>query len=282
MDRMNIPPFGATRRGDAKSQSLVVLVAGFPDSETSAFGPVLDSLAEHHRVFSLCLPDYSQSLVSKKKRWGYSWSELLEGLHLKINELQTNDGVLREKYFLVGHDWGSHLVSLYENKYSSFVKKIVLLDVFTPQRKHNRLTNFQIFSILSYQWSFALSYIIHETISRFIGNRIYFMAGKIFMYCFPSIGKASSPGDASFCYPYLHYWKDIFLKRALKPRFPETPTLYLFGGRKTLHFHSKEAIKELALRPGNKVKEVDDAGHWLTLEKPEEVTKEILSFLEDD
>lgn len=276
----------AIRLGEKSSKSLVVLVAGFPDTATSAFGTLLDSLAENHRVYAICFPGYESSSMTKSKRrsWGYSWSEILEGLHFTIQELKKEDGIVIESFFLIGHDWGSHLSLLYQIKHSSEVKKLVLLDVLTANRGQ-QLNYFQMISILSYQWSFALIYLIHELASKYLGNLLFNLVAYTFLsIIFPSIGRPRrrmSEVDASFLYPYFYFWRDYFFYSAQQPSFPSCATLLLYGADKTLHFHGSHAAAELSSMPNCVVKSIP-GGHWFHLQQPVKVLKEIRTFFGDN
>lgn len=58
--------------GDEAAEPIVFL-AGFPDDQLSAFGPLIDKLKSNHRILTLCFPDFdikhgSQQL--KPRPWG--------------------------------------------------------------------------------------------------------------------------------------------------------------------------------------------------------------------
>ena len=274
------------RLGNTSSKSLVIFIAGFPDTATTAFGPLLENLAEDHRVYAICFPgnEYS-SLTQPRRRWGYSWRELLEALHFSIQELQKEDGTAFESFILIGHDWGSYLSSLYQKKYSSAVEKLVLLDVLVSDSGHHQFSYIQLISILFYQWAFALAYLVHEGISKKIGNILFYVTFYIFLaVLFPSIGKPQrslTEIDASFLYPYYYFWRDYFHSaKQQQHRLPTCATLFLYGADKTLHFHSYHAAAELSSMPNCVVKCVP-GGHWFHLEQSAKVLKEIRAFLGD-
>jgi pimeloyl-ACP methyl ester carboxylesterase len=185
---------------------------------------------------------------------------------------------------LIGHDWGSHFSLLYQIKYTSKVKKLVLLDVLTANRGQ-QLNSFQMIAIISYQWAFAFTYIIHELFSKSLGNILFNSIAYVFLsIIFPSIGqprRCMSEVDASFLYPYFYFWRDYFFFSTQQPPFPNCATLLLYGADKTLHFHGSHAATELSSMPNCVVKSIP-GGHWFHLQQPTMVLKEISTFFGDD
>jgi pimeloyl-ACP methyl ester carboxylesterase len=64
-----------------------------------------------------------------------------------------------------------------------------------------------------------------------------------------------------------------------KLSLPKTPTLFLFGGKKRVMFHSSSYLDALEKDPASAYKEYQDCGHWLHWTNADEVYSDILTFL---
>jgi len=82
---------------------------------------------------------------------------------------------------------------------------------------------------------------------------------------------------------YLFVIYQAFLFRCLyilqKLSVPKTPTLFLFGGKKRVMFHSPSYLDALEKDPASAYKEYQDCGHWLHWTNADEVYSDILKFL---
>ena len=111
---------------------VLVLVAGFPDDNISAYGQEnIDHFSKFYYVISLCLPGYAKKAG---RPWGYDFDELVKMMNDTIEHVFTSASVSRTgvssiKIYLIGHDWGAYLAQLYENKYPEKIIKMCLLDV---------------------------------------------------------------------------------------------------------------------------------------------------------
>ena len=74
----------------------------------------MPAFAATHTVVSLALPGYEGPPVSE--RWGLSFEVLIE----KLQETIASVGG-PEKYYLVGHDWGAYLCTLYAEDHADEV-----------------------------------------------------------------------------------------------------------------------------------------------------------------
>lgn len=110
---------------------ILVLVAGFPDDNISAFGQEnIDHFSKFYYVISLCLPGYAKHAG---RRWGYDFDELVKMMNDTIEYALVSASIpattSSSKIYLIGHDWGAYLAQLYENKYPEKINKMCLLDV---------------------------------------------------------------------------------------------------------------------------------------------------------
>ena len=57
-----------------------------------------------------------------------------------------------------------------------------------------------------------------------------------------------SAPDFKTCYPYFVLWTDLVLGRAWMPAMPSMPTLFIYGTRKRMMFHTNRFLDELRER----------------------------------
>ena len=82
------------------------------------------------------------------------------------------------------------------------------------------------------------------------------------------------------CYPYFVLWTDLLLGRAWMPAMPSMPTLFIYGTRKRMMFHTDRFLAELRERTDGSRSVALDCGHFLQAQKPDEVAAELTSFFE--
>ena len=89
-----------------------------------------------------------------------------------------------------------------------------------------------------------------------------------------------SAPDFKTCYPYFVLWTDLVLGRALLPAMPSMPTLFIYGTRKRMRFHTDRFLDELRERTDGSRSVALDCGHFMQAQKPKEVAAELTSFFE--
>ena len=89
-----------------------------------------------------------------------------------------------------------------------------------------------------------------------------------------------SAPDFKTCYPYFVLWTDLVLGRAWMPAMPSMPTLFIYGTRKRMMFHTDRFLNELRERSDGSRSVSLDCGHFLQAQKPDEVAAELTSFFE--
>eukprot|EP01041_Mallomonas_annulata_P000736 gene736-1414_t len=278
------PRFPHATFGNIKSKSLIILVSGFPDSEISGWGQVLENLETDNRVIALCLPGLSSRQdKNPNKSWGYSISELVEGLHLTIHQLLMEEETKYSKFVLIGHDWGSYLAQLYQNRYSDDVSKIICLDV--GQIPFKNATLFQMIVIIFYQGWFAISYLISQIFGSFLGNTSLYLSlplMTLFGPC-PYEKKLTIPFSqfhVGLCYIYLRFGMAYVTGNLPRSHFPSCPLLYIYGTMKRIMFHDSAFIQNIrTLSPSGSRYVAVDTGHWMMLDAPDICLAEIRSFL---
>jgi pimeloyl-ACP methyl ester carboxylesterase len=221
------PKIEIGKKGDKKPT--IIFLAGFPDNQLSPWGCHLrDSISKDYHTIFLCLPGFEERGVPK--RWGHNFNELLDLMNLTILNGTEKD----EKIFLVGHDWGSHISLLYQNKFPERVQKLVLLDI--GMLKLSTATFSQIWHIALYQGWFALSFLFSQFFGKAVAYR-YFYLFHLVAFCFPGLWyktdedlKAKGELDNNIVYrtyPYFYLWKSLVTFTIKYPTFPTCPLLYM-------------------------------------------------------
>ena len=273
--------------GDAGAPKVLVMLAGFPDDETSSWGDVLLYLQtsksfRDYRIMCCCLPDYEKGSVGKaKKPWGYTIDECVALLKSTIDKHVPNS---RQKVTLVLHDWGSLVGQLYENRFPERVDRCVLLDVgqgLGPGKAFPLLgpaTPYAI--ILLYQLWWASAYVVSQLVWAALGELLFALYGLLVpSFMWPTTLKSQDiprPREevgVALCYPYFQFWRAMFFsgaeqRRRMKPRKLSCPALFLFGADKNVMFHSARFIAELDTRSDGSRHVALDASHWMTRGPP--------------
>jgi pimeloyl-ACP methyl ester carboxylesterase len=273
--------------GNEKSDEDVVMLAGFPDDQTSGWGAVLANLMSLGtcRIICLCFPDHEKDATPKP--WGYSCEEVLAMLNNTIDLLIPDKS---KKVNFVMHDWGSFYGLVYENRFPQRVKKLVALDVGVISSIRSPPV-MDLVKILLYQWWFAGSYLVSQAINFNLGNYLF----KLFFRITPSclhpwphdkiFHRKDQEVTVSVCYLYYHFWRKYILSLSLRPfeaKYPTSPTYFIWGRMKGLMYHEAGFLTHLRSLAHCKCLEIETSGHWLQHSSPETVTSEIVSFLHLD
>jgi pimeloyl-ACP methyl ester carboxylesterase len=237
----------------SKTKKPLVLLSGFPDDTFSAWGQEnIEAFAKDYYLICLCLPGYAKKPIQP---WGYDFNDLITMMHRTIHNLVS------EKFFLMGHDWGSIIVQLYQAKYPSDVIKLCLLDI-GQDMPFSALAMF-------YQTWFAIAYVLSQILGFGVGDAFF----KIYFILCAILPINPTPNDKVYrdkmeisvllCYPYYYLLKAALtgqLKSILVP-FPTCPILFLFGTGKRIMFHGPEFLARL--RGAGCQHIAVRAGHWL-------------------
>jgi pimeloyl-ACP methyl ester carboxylesterase len=199
----------------------IVLVAGFPDNQTSGWGHVLpERLAKEYHLIMLCLPGFEDG--GKVRPWGYDFDELIEGMHGTIAPLLAPN----EKFTLLAHDWGGQLSYLYLEKYSSFVSKYITVDVGLLEMKNTP------YSIFIYQAWFAIAFAFSQIFRTLLGTIVMVIIFLPGLRGFLPTRNENLPRKrehvhAGLCYPYYYKYRNMIKGQYPKVIFPTVPTLYV-------------------------------------------------------
>lgn len=270
-----------------KGAPLLVFVAGYPDSELSAFGKMIEEFKEEYEILSIAMPGMDTKTVEnrdfEKIGWGHAFTDIPYLLKNTIIEALGKT----KPYVLVGHDWGAYVCGQYINEMRGTDKKrvsqLILLDVgsFGDVGMFGAYTSMV---IAIYQGLLALAFFLYKLFGEFIGMlpvKMFFILCMFFPFFSPTMKGDRMPRrmrefHVSMCWPYFRFWTAPFLRQ---PKLPvDTPFLFIYGKRKNIMFHTDTALSRIAANPIQKYAAVD-AGHWLQVEKSEEVAKLIRDFV---
>jgi len=279
--------FPYQQKGNLRSKNILVMLAGFPDNETSSWEPLIDRLSARsnadYRMICLCLPGFEDGTpAAPVPRWGYSFDALVDLLHATLEELLPGTDA---KFTLLLHDWGSYVGLLYQTRHPDKVKAVVALDVGLLDLASAPLHH--IFVICFYQWCFATSFLVSALLGTAAGEALFVLASvalRLLPFLSPCpherLPRPVKDIKVRMCYPYLRIWLDVFTGRNVHPRFPAVPFLYLFGERKNVMFHSPSFLRRLDNTPGCRWRSFA-CGHWMMHSEADGVADEVRRFLVD-
>lgn len=223
------------------------------------------------------MPDYDKKKLDKP--WGYGFEEIVDMLSRVIRKHTCES----ESVTLVAHDWGAFVAILYANKYPDTIKNLITLDV-GCEIPLGLVT-------VTYQLWLAIAFIFNQL---WLGT-----IGDLMMFFFPwkTIGpcpyetkipkRLSGRGGSHMCYPYFQLWmcspyyqlwNMVFGKGPVDVPIPRLPYLYVFGKNKRSTFHGPDFLEKLSQRSDCCYKMLD-CGHFIQVQKPDELEMEMRSFL---
>ncbi|GHH42720.1 alpha/beta fold hydrolase [Lentzea cavernae] len=258
--------------------SPVVLIHGFP--QTSAeWRPQLDALARKHDVIAVDLRGTGNSGVPAT---GYDTVQLAEDVHALLVKLGVNNGVQ-----VVAHDVGAWIAYPYAAMWPAEVSRIVVME---GPIVDESLYGFPALAPEGglYVWHFGLfQKKLAEQLVR--GHEREFVEGFVDQYL--AVKDAFGPADYEYYARYLRQpgrfraWMQMY--RAIDTDVRQTAELsaagplrmpvLAVGGEKALGGSVGAQWSKYATNVDTRV--LAGTGHWVTEERPEEVTKLLAEFL---
>jgi len=185
--------------------------------------------------------------------------------------------------------------------------KIVLFDVCTGPHRHMKdlpsarsMTPSDIFVSLFYKIMFAITFLCYRFVGTGLAYAVHFL-GLGVMSSFKIGPLLEIDRDYELCipcprlfymmYPYYKLFQSLLtgnakvFKDATMPMdLKKTPCLYLYGTEKRVQFHEDICVKVLEReekegRSLSKAVAVEDAGHWLYVQKFDVCFNEVKTFL---
>jgi pimeloyl-ACP methyl ester carboxylesterase len=260
------------------SGSPVVLLHGFP--QTSAeWEPQLEALAEDHTVIAVDLRGTGNSSVPKK---GYDTAQLADDVHKLLTQLNLNKGVQ-----IVAHDIGAWIAYPYAAMWPDEVSRMVVMEGPIPDRS---LYTFPAFPAEGELSTWHLGFFQKDFAQDLIrGHERDLVKGFVEQYL--AVDGAFDDRDYEFYARYLREpgrftaWMDMYQALhtdiAQNEEFREagllTMPILAVGGEEALGSAVGTQWQGYAADVETQV--MADTGHWLTEERPQELTTMLLEFL---
>lgn len=250
--------------GNPEGETLI-LVHGWPDN-SSVWENQTPSLKSHFRCVLITLPNFGDT----HHPGGFKFQVLIERLNETILKVQLEGEVI-----YMGHDWGAFIGYLYEQKYPKKIRRMVMMDV-GGQLLPNPL---EALLIVCYQWTLASLWIMGGVFPAFATT-----LSQSFARLMGVPQKQSEQLRSSWNYPYFYLWRAVFFpwfgdyKVLLMSYRPQSPILYLYGGKKPLMFHSKAWLR-LIDKTGGKSECIPEGDHWFLISHHKEINPSIVDWL---
>jgi pimeloyl-ACP methyl ester carboxylesterase len=254
----------------------IVLLHGWPQS-WYCWRKIMPALAERYTVIApdlRGLGDSSRPLEGYEKHLVAADIWTLLRTHLKL-----------EKFFLVGHDWGGPVAFCLAATHPDAVRRLVMLDTAVPGDGSGT------FSQRGRRWHHAF----HQTADlpeALVSGREEIYLGWFYRHYGFQPGAISpedeqeylrtyrQPGSlrSGFAY-YRALDKDVAHNQALLTRGKLNMPVLALGGGKAFGRGGDtfDSLQRVATDVHGGV--VDNCGHWMVEEQPEEISKRILEFL---
>mmetsp|Transcript_72900 Transcript_72900/g.207684 ORF Transcript_72900/g.207684 Transcript_72900/m.207684 type:complete len:172 (-) Transcript_72900:107-622(-) len=154
-------------------------------------------------------------------------------------------------------------------------------------------TPLQIVVIMAYQVWLACAFFVSQLFQGLGGHAV----GDVMCGIFPWKWIGPTPSEYKIprhlrevhswmCYPYLRLVTAGLMGKQPKPAFPPAkgiPLLYIYGKKKRVFFHTSSFIRNIDReegRGGTAYRMLDQCGHWVQTQAPDEVASDMGKFLE--
>lgn len=256
---------------------VIIFLAGFPDTVKS-WSRLKPHFESTHHVVTLALPDYESNKLNKF--WGYSFTEIINNIKQLIHYYREEKGC--KTIHLVGHDWGSYMVSLFSSRYPHLVTKLVLLDigVMVPTEMDVKTFLVNASYVLYLAFMFLLSRIIFDKfVLVLIGLYPWYFIGPCPYERSLPCAKNLYEIKAYMTYPYFHMVFNPEDKSIKLGKLGTIPTLYCYGTKKRVLYHTKRFLDILNKNPNSQIVELKDMTHWFHWTEPEKTAEILMDFL---
>ena len=263
----------------AGSGDPVVLLHGWPQS-WYCWRKVIPALAQRYMVVA---PDLRGLGDSSRPLDGYDKRTIAEDIW-KL----TREHLGLERCFLVGHDWGGPVAFCLAATHPDAIRRLVMLDTAVPGDGSGT------FSQHGRRWHHAFHQTADLPEALVAGREDIYLGWFYRQYGFTA--GAIGPDDieeylrtyrqpgalrAGFAY-YRALDRDVAYNQSLLSRGKlQMPVLALGGGKGFGRgVETLESLKRVALDVRGGV--IEDCGHWMVEEKPEEVLRAVLGFFAEE
>lgn len=291
--------------GPKSAERLVFFQAGYPDNQMAFRDLALRMAGENSLVAISCLPEFDcDGLQPLQRAGGYTFDEMAICFGQAVDVFRTEAATPNLPLTLVLHDWGVYPGILWTNRCikdgSGAPDKLVIFDVLPDTGTSNIPTRDNLIHLI-YASQFAICFGLSRVCNSlavlwyvFTSSWIFGILGRwLSPVGVPDLSQGGSrariPDLAALtrmAYPYWHVFREWFVgggahsdELKLPPFGSTLPLLYLYGANKNTMFHTNEMLVALDAAEGCKQIEIQDAGHWLFLQKPEECWQQLKSFV---
>ena len=246
---------------EGQGAETIVMVHGWPDTyrlwdHQAAF------LSKQYRCVRFTVPGFD---IAGPKR-ALTATGLVEFLREVVDRVSPDRPVT-----LMLHDWGCVHGYEYAMRYPQRVARIVGVDIGNPRSLAPALSLSQKLMVLGYQSILAVAWkvggsagdVVHRKMAHWLGAR----ADPELIH-------------SGMGYPYWNTWFGRgHPENKIQHFMPECPTLFVYGRRKPVMFHTPKWLEWLKnKRPENRVVEFD-AGHWLMRQQPDRFNQVVSDWL---
>ncbi|WUD70582.1 alpha/beta hydrolase [Streptomyces sp. NBC_00510] len=260
--------------------SPVVLIHGFPQTWTE-WRQQMGPLSKKHTVIAVDLRGMGNSQVTKS---GYSTAQLAGDVHQLLKQLKLNNGIE-----VVGHDVGSSVSYAYAAQWPSEVRRMAVMEAPVPDESFYTIPALEADPNKPSAWHFGL-FQLPLAEQLIAGHERAFVKGIVGEYLGQN-KSAFTPSDYDF---YAHYlkqpgrttaWMSVYrqfredirqnAKFAAEGKL-KMPILAI-GGSESFGEGIPAQWRKYAVNVEGRV--LEGSGHWVTEEKPQELTALLQSFL---
>ena len=243
----------------------VVLLHGFPQTWYE-WHRIMPALAERYTVIA---PDLRGMGASSKPASGYDNQTVAEDIYQLVRCLDL------EQISIVGHDFGGPVAYAYAAAHSDDVRRLVIMEAVIPGMDSPETLNFS-----QNYWHIDQSLIVGRErmylawfFRKFGYNPAAFAEADIDEYVrwYSAVGAMRSALQY-----YRNGQQDSAHNKENKQRKLAMPVLAM-GGEHSLGSNVEVGMRDFASDVRGSV--IKDCGHWIAEEQPEELTRQLLTFL---
>ncbi len=223
---------------------VLFFVQGWPD-DASLWEPAVEAWKERYRCVRVSMPG-SGGVPSVRD--GYTTDDVVEALARCIRSVSPGRAVT-----VIAHDWGAFWSYIVHHRHPELIARLVGLDV----APHIKPSAQELVLIATYQGLLASAFSIGGALGDWMTRKMARLLG--------APGRPETIGHA-MNFPYRNSVYEAAhggFGQHTRGYWPTVPTLYAYGTRKPLMFHSQRWLQHVQSTGGKLV--ALDCGHWVQL-----------------
>ncbi len=262
--RLRVYDSARNNRSYNEDNPVIILLHGSP-GQISNWKHIIPCLEKHYRVIAFDQRGYGES----DKPLKVSLEDYLEDLGQLIQKLNLR----QDNIILVGHSFGGLVAQEYASRHR--IRGLVLIGSLTRLRRS--ITNRIIWSTPPILW--RKIFFTENTLTRRLYRKLFFSKhtrDQVYEE-FIKDNKEYLENLPAHVFSYLKYFKDYDASVSV-PNI-RVPTLIIVGGEdKVTPVEEAQRLNEMI--ENSKLVVIENAGHMVLYEKPEELCEHILRFIE--